>query len=73
VVPIEGYALTGSDRFYEAEGSFNAIFVGCNAWTARMLRSAGVRTGLLVPLPATLAGSLQLFNRLPQAAAPQGS
>jgi len=73
VVPIEGYALTGSDRFYEAEGSFNAIFVGCNAWTARMLRSAGVRTGLWVPLPATLAGSLQLFNRLPQAAAPQGS
>jgi uncharacterized protein (TIGR02117 family) len=70
VQPIDGYALTGNDRFYEAEGSFNAIFVGCNAWTARMLRSAGVRTGLWAPLPTTLAGSLHLFNRLPEVAVP---
>ncbi len=69
VLPIDGYALTGNDRFYEAEGSFNAIFIGCNAWTARMLRSAGVRTGLWTPLPTTLAGSLGLFNRLPVEAA----
>ena len=69
VLPIDGFALTGGDRFYEAEGSFNAIFVGCNAWTARMLRSAGVRTGLWTPMPATLAGSLRLFNRLPAPAA----
>jgi uncharacterized protein (TIGR02117 family) len=68
VQPIEGYALTGGDRFYEAEGSFNAIFVGCNSWTARMLRSAGVRTGWWTPLPATLTTSLQLLNRLPQPA-----
>jgi uncharacterized protein (TIGR02117 family) len=67
VQPIDGYALTGNDRFYEAEGSFNAIFVGCNSWTARMLRSAGVRTGVWTPLPTTLAGSLHLFNRLPAA------
>jgi uncharacterized protein (TIGR02117 family) len=69
VQPIEGYALTGNDRFYEAEGSFSAIFVGCNAWTARMLRSAGVRTGWWTPLPTTLITSLQLFNPLPQPAA----
>ncbi|WP_439602675.1 TIGR02117 family protein [Devosia sp.] len=68
VLPIDGYALTGSDRFYEAEGSFNAIFVGCNSWTGRMLRSAGVRTGLWTPLPTTLAGSIHLFNRLPETA-----
>lgn len=65
VQPIEGYALTGNDRFYEAEGSFNAIVVGCNAWTARMLRSAGVRTGWWTPLPTALTTSLRLLNRLP--------
>jgi uncharacterized protein (TIGR02117 family) len=70
VQPIDGYALTGNDKFYEAEGSFNAIFVGCNAWTARMLRSAGVRTGIWLPLPATLTASLGLFNNLPGAVSP---
>lgn len=65
VLPIDGFALTGGDRFYEAEGSFNAIFVGCNSWTARMLRSAGIQTGWWTPLPATLTTSLQLLNRLP--------
>lgn len=70
VLPIAGYALTGNDRFYEAEGSFNAVLVGCNAWTARMLRSAGVRTGWWTPLPTTLTTSLRLLNRLPQVPAP---
>lgn len=67
--PIEGYALTGADRFYEAEGSFNAILFGCNAWTARMLRTAGISSGFWTPLPQTLELSLNLFNQL-QATAP---
>ena len=62
VVPIEGYAFGNTDRFYEAEGSFNAL-LGCNVWTSRMLRSAGVTTGLWNPLPASLGVSLSLFNQ----------
>ncbi len=49
------------DRFYEAEGWFNAI-VGCNVWTARMLRQAGLKTGWWTPLPVLLTTSLGLHN-----------
>ena len=49
------------DAFFEAEGSFNAL-AGCNTWTARALREAGLRTGLWNPLPQTLALSLKLYN-----------
>ncbi|SFB51758.1 conserved hypothetical protein [Rhizobium sp. NFR07] len=59
VIPDAGYRL--SDRFFEAHGSFNA-FVGCNTWTARALRAAGIRTGWWNPLPQTLRVSLDLFN-----------
>jgi uncharacterized protein (TIGR02117 family) len=62
VVPIEGYAFGTTDRFYEAEGGFNAL-LGCNVWTSRMLRSAGVTTGLWNPLPSSLKMSLETFNR----------
>ena len=62
VVPIEGYAFGSTDRFYEAEGGFNAL-LGCNVWTSRMLRSAGVTTGLWNPLPSSLDVSLGLFNK----------
>lgn len=68
VLPIEGFAFGAVDRFYEGEGSFNAL-VGCNIWTARMLRSAGIRTGLWNPLPYSLTISLGLFNDLPELAA----
>jgi len=61
VQPIEGFAFGQSDRFYQAEGSFNAL-LGCNVWTSRVLRSAGIRTGLWNPLPASLTLSLGLFN-----------
>ncbi|WP_312796479.1 TIGR02117 family protein [Tianweitania sp.] len=49
------------DRFFEANGSFNALF-GCNTWTAEALRMAGLKTGLWNPLPQSLALSLRLFN-----------
>lgn len=61
VVPIEGYAFGSTDKFYEAEGGFNAL-LGCNVWTSRMLRGAGVTTGLWNPLPSSLGVSLGLFN-----------
>lgn len=51
------------DRFYEAEGWFNAI-AGCNVWTARMLRRSGLKTGWWTPLPVLLTSSLGLHNHV---------
>ncbi|CDZ57585.1 TIGR02117 family protein [Neorhizobium galegae] len=59
VVPGAGYG--DNDRFFEANGYFNA-FAGCNTWAAAALRAAGLRTGLWNPLPQTLTLSLKLFN-----------
>ncbi len=59
VIPDAGYGA--HDRFFEAHGSFNAL-LGCNTWTARALRMAGIRTGWWNPLPQTLGLSLDLFN-----------
>ena len=60
-VPIPGAAYGLDDAFFEAEGVFNA-FVGCNTWTASMLRSAGVRTGWWTPLPQLLDLSIDLHH-----------
>jgi uncharacterized protein (TIGR02117 family) len=54
-----GYGAT--DQFFEAKGRFNAL-VGCNTWTARALREAGLRTGWWNPLPKLLVLSLKLYN-----------
>jgi uncharacterized protein (TIGR02117 family) len=59
VIAGRGYGAT--DQFYEAEGRFNAL-VGCNTWTARALRAAGLQTGWWNPLPLTLAKSLEIHN-----------
>ncbi|WP_313601414.1 TIGR02117 family protein [Rhizobium sp.] len=61
VVEIPGAGYGAYDQFFEAHGRFNA-FLGCNTWTARALRSAGIRTGWWNPLPQTLGMSLDLFN-----------
>ena len=49
------------DGFFEANGHFTAL-VGCNTWTARALREAGLRTGWWNPFPQTLAWSIDLYN-----------
>ncbi|MGN7806612.1 TIGR02117 family protein [Ensifer sp. 22521] len=61
VVPVDGFSYNGNDRFFEAEGRFNALF-GCNTWTARALREAGLRTGLWNPVPPSLGLSLRIHN-----------
>ncbi|WP_281410673.1 TIGR02117 family protein [Ensifer oleiphilus] len=61
VVPVEGFSYGYADRFFEAQGTFNALF-GCNTWTARALREAGLQTGFWNPLPSTLGLSLRLHN-----------
>lgn len=58
---IDGFSYRGDDRFFEANGSFTAI-MGCNTWTAQMLRQGGLRTGLWNPLPRSLTLSLRMFN-----------
>ncbi|MDF1610030.1 TIGR02117 family protein [Hoeflea sp. YIM 152468] len=60
-VRIEDAGYGAYDRFYEAKGGFNA-FVGCNVWTARMLRQAGLKTGWWTPLPGLLGTSLRVHN-----------
>ncbi|RUV70949.1 TIGR02117 family protein [Mesorhizobium sp. M5C.F.Cr.IN.023.01.1.1] len=58
---IENAAYSRFDRFYEANGHFNAL-VGCNTWTAAALRIAGLRTGWWNPLPASLHLSMRIYN-----------
>ncbi|RWM71513.1 MAG: TIGR02117 family protein [Mesorhizobium sp.] len=58
---IENAAYSRFDRFYEANGRFNAL-VGCNTWTAAALRIAGLRTGWWNPLPASLDLSMRIYN-----------
>ncbi|WP_394689319.1 TIGR02117 family protein [Hoeflea sp.] len=58
---VAGAQYGANDLFYEANGWFNAL-VGCNVWTARMLRDADVTTGWWTPLPVLLTASLRLHN-----------
>jgi uncharacterized protein (TIGR02117 family) len=61
---VAGLSYGDYDRFYEAEGRFNAL-LGCNTWTGAVLRQAGLRTGWWNPLPQSLVWSLRAFNDLP--------
>ncbi|MDX8468976.1 TIGR02117 family protein [Mesorhizobium sp. VK23B] len=58
---IDNAGYSSFDRFYEANGHFNAL-VGCNTWTAAALRAAGLRTGWWNPLPVSLGWSMRLYN-----------
>ncbi len=58
---VPNAAYGNFDAFFEAEGYFNAL-AGCNTWTARALRAAGLRTGWWNPLPQSLLVSLDLYN-----------
>ncbi|WP_394713541.1 TIGR02117 family protein [uncultured Roseibium sp.] len=58
---IEDVSYTAHDAFFPAKGTFNALN-GCNTWTARMLRQAGLTTGWWTPLPQGLIWSIELHN-----------
>ena len=55
---LKGISHGLSDVFYQAKGNFN-IFRPCNVWTAKMLRSAGVKTGIWTPTTYSLMMSLE--------------
>ncbi|MDW5312662.1 TIGR02117 family protein [Rhizobium sp. PL01] len=61
ILPIPDTAYGENDRFFEANGWFSAV-VGCNTWTAKALREAGLQTGWWNPLPVSLSKSLMLYN-----------
>lgn len=52
-VQIRGESYGANDAFFEANGSYNCVNT-CNAWAGRGLKSAGVRTPWLTPLPKTV-------------------
>ncbi|MCP4072474.1 MAG: TIGR02117 family protein [Hyphomicrobiales bacterium] len=54
---LRGVSHGLGDVFYEAKEHFN-IFQPCNIWTAKMLRSAGVKTGIWTPTTYSLMLSL---------------
>lgn len=60
-IVISGASYGPDDSFFEANGAFNA-FLGCNTWTAAMLRAGGVRTGWWTPLPQLLDLSIDLHQ-----------
>ncbi len=52
-LPLLGRGYNDWDMFYEAHGGYSAILT-CNEWTGRMLRGAGIRTGLWTPLEQSI-------------------
>ncbi|WP_377296482.1 TIGR02117 family protein [Rhizobium sp. SGZ-381] len=61
VQSVPDAAYGDNDLFFEANGGFNAL-LGCNTWTAAMLRAGGLRTGWWTPLPQLLDLSLTLHG-----------
>jgi len=49
---IPGAARADNDAFFEARGRYHALNT-CNTWVGRAMRSAGLPTGRLTPLPKT--------------------
>ncbi len=61
-LPIDAQ-LTGTDVFYEAEGTFN-IFVTCNTWIGRILRDTGFQFGYWTPTPCAVTLSHWLWQNI---------
>ena len=60
-VVIENAAYSSFDRFYEANGHFNAL-VGCNTWTARGLAHRRPADRLVEPAAGVARLSMRLYN-----------
>ena len=61
-LPIDAQ-LTGTDAFYEAEGTFN-IFITCNTWISRILRDTGFQFGYWTPTPYAVTLSHWLWQNI---------
>lgn len=60
-LPIDAH-LTGTDIFYEAEGTFN-IFITYNTWIGQILRDAGFQFGYWTPMPYAVTLSHWLWQK----------
>lgn len=61
VIQIDHPGYYGSDRFFEAKGSYH-LFHTCNCWTNAGLKEAGVKTALWAPFPACVRYHLPAKN-----------
>lgn len=57
-IRLQGKSFGAGDLFYLAHGHFD-IFRTCNVWTAKMLRIAGVPTGIWTPTSYSLKAGLE--------------
>lgn len=62
VLPIDHPGYYGSDRFYEANGSYHLLRT-CNCWTNEALKAAGVKTATWAPLPQCVLYHLPAADR----------
>ena len=53
IIQIEGAAYGSNDAFFEAHGTYYCVNT-CNSWIGRAMRSAGIRTPWLTPMPKTV-------------------
>jgi uncharacterized protein (TIGR02117 family) len=51
--PVDAPGYSDFDAFYEARGSYNALYT-CNNWAASVLAAAGIRT----PFWSTFSGAI---------------
>ena len=53
MLQIEGARYGANDAFFEAQGTYHCLNT-CNCWVGRALKSAGIRTGWLTPMPKSV-------------------
>ena len=53
IIQINDAAYGSNDAFFEALGTYHCVNT-CNSWIGRAMRSAGIRTPWLTPLPKTV-------------------
>jgi len=52
-IQIDDAAYGSNDAFFEARGTYHCVNT-CNSWIGRAMKSAGIRTPWLTPLPKTV-------------------
>lgn len=61
-IPVDATGYSDIDAFYEARGSYNALYT-CNNWAASVLVSAGVRAPLWSPFSGAVIDQILAARR----------